>query len=416
MIYIPFVYFTLLTLYLFNRQKTIDLATVIAAIYAISGLFSIVLYENASWYSFNYIEVDALPTFLYCTLLTLCILPISKNNFSSRVTCVPIRKRKLLKILALISFIWFVLIVVLGRNALNYVLTSDMADVRADIYKGYGVGGSWMSAMPAPLRLVFAFLNLLFGCPWVLIFLGFYTFSDINFPRVYSYFFILASLSGPIYGIMGADRSATVYWIIAIVSMLLLFYDKIDKKTRRTIILILIIIGGFLVAYLVAMTVSRFEFRDSIGGIEGSIVAYAGQSFLNFCYFLENYEVPYKHWGIIFPFISDYIFGIPSGGTVIQEEMTRLTGIETGVFYTFMGQIMVGLGQFWAIVITIIFAISSYFSLYYLKRQKRVDVKSLYLYFSFASVPLLGVFVHYYASPGKTFSLIIMYFVIKYLK
>ena len=164
------------------------------------------------------------------------------------------------------------------------------------------------------------------------------------------------------------------------------------------------------------MTISRFGERDSGGGALGSLISYFGQSYINFCYFFDKYDLPYHHFGIVFPFTSQYIFGVPSGGVTIQEEMTWLSHKETGVFFTFIGQMIIGIGQFWAIIMTMAYSFFSFKTLGNINRKNEVDIMSLYLYFAFASVVLLGIFGHYYASPARTFSLVAMYFVMRILR
>ena len=233
---------------------------------------------------------------------------------------------------------------------------------------------------------------------------------------MYSYYFFIASLSGPFNGILGADRSSSAYWIMSAVTLFFLFRKQLPFKVKRQISVIgIITLAGFVV-YLAAMTISRFGEQDSSGGALGSLIAYLGQSYINFCYFFDRYELPFHHFGIVFPFTSEYIFGVPSGGTIIQEEMTFLSNKSTGVFYTFIGHMIIGVGQFWAMFFTLAYAFASYRTMGKINRRKDMDIMSLYLYFAFASVVLLGIFGHYYASATKTFSLVAMYFVMRILR
>lgn len=416
MIYIPVVYFSFLSLVLYKRHKKIDIATIISLIFAVSGLCSVLIDINdyREFDTANY-QISFIPAFLYCFLLTLCILPISSCNIINKTNITPVRNVKLIKLISIVAVIWFGLTLYLGRNNLFYVLTNDMSEIRADVYAGYGVGEAWMSRLPAPIRLVFSLLNLTFGCPWILLFLGFYTMIGNRVPLKYSYFLLIASLSGPLDGIMGADRSATAYWIISAITVYFIFQEQLPKKVKKQLLLLGLVVFIALVAYLIAMTVSRFG-KSYSGSAWESVIRYLGIPYINFCYFFDNYKLPFHHFGIIFPFTSEYLLNIPSGGTVIQAEMTRLSHMETGTFYTFIGHIIVGVGQFWAIVITLIYAMISFISLGQINRKVRLDIVSIYVYFAFSSVILLGIFGHYYASATKTFSLIVMYFIVKLLR
>lgn len=417
MTYIPLVYFGCLSFILYQRNKKIDIATIVSLIFAVSGLFSVLIDINGyrSYETHNY-DISIVPAALYCILLTLCILPLAKCDIINRIQIKPVSNVKLIKLLSVVSIIWFLLTVFFSWDRFLFILMSgDMAEIRNDLYKGISEY-SWMLSLPGPVRFVFALINMLFGCPWVLIFLGLYSMIGNRVPLLYSYFFLIASLSGPYNGILGVDRSSSAYWIMSAVTLYILFRKQLpsSKKKQLSVLGLVALVG--VIAYLASMTFSRFGEKDSSGGALGSLISYFGQSYINFCYFFDEYNLPHHHFGIVFPFTSQYIFGIPSGGVTIQEEMTWLSHKETGVFFTFIGQMMIGIGQFWAIIMTLAYSFFSFKTLGNINRKNEIDIMSLYLYFAFASVVLLGIFVHYYASPAKTFSLVAMYFVMRILR
>lgn len=417
MTYIPFVYFGCLSIFLYQRHKQIDIATIVSLVFAVSGLFSVLIDINGyrSYDTYKY-EISIVPAALYCILLTLCILPLAKCNIFNRIQIEPVRNVKLLKLLSVVSIIWFLLTVFFSWDRFLFILMSgDMAEIRGDLYKGIAED-SWMLSLPGPVRFVFALINMLFGCPWVLIFLGFYSMIGNRVPLLYSYFFLIASLSGPYNGILGVDRSSSAYWIMSAVTLFVLFRNQLPSKVKKQLSVLGLVALVGVIAYLAAMTIARFGERDSNGGALGSLISYFGQSYINFCYFFDEYDLPYHHFGIVFPFTSQYIFGVPSGGVNIQQEMTWLSHKETGVFYTFIGQMIIGIGQFWAIIMTLVYSFFSFKTLGNINRRKKIDIMSLYLYFAFASVVLLGIFGHYYAGPAKSFSLVAMYFVMRILR
>lgn len=415
MIYLPFVYFSILSLILYFRYRRIDLTTIISLIYALSALASILM-KFYGLADVTHSQISVFTGILYCFLLTICIFPIlyGSSMLEQSIAISPIRNTKFLKLISLVAFVWFVLIIILGREQISYVLMNDMAEIRSEMYSGYGTGRKWQASLPLLLRLPFTALNLIFGCPWVLIFLGFYSMTSPIFPLKYSILLLLASISGPIYGIMGADRSAVAYWIIAFGVLFLLFRDKLTSDRKKSVGRLFVFISFALIAYFVAMTIARFGERDSSGGVVGSIISYLGQPYINFCYFFDNYELPFQHWGIVFPFTSNYILGVPAGGVVIQEIMTRLSNMETGIFYTFLGHWTVGVGQTWMIILVMIYMIMSYFIIYLIKKRKKLKIDSIFIYFAISSVVLFGLFAHYYAEPSQTISVIIMYFVINF--
>ena len=177
---------------------------------------------------------------------------------------------------------------------------------------------------------------------------------------------------------------------------------------------IFIIILSFLLSYLVIMTIGRFMMSTEFGedGVQGSLIYYFGISYINFCNFFDNYTPPYPNLGIIFPFIGKYVFGIETGGTIIQQQMTLLTHFECGTFYTFIGQIIMGAGTIVAVLYSLLYSFTTYVTLPSVIKKPKIH--SLYLYFALVSVVYLGLFGYYYTSPYRTFSLFFFYFMLKF--
>ena len=415
MIGVPFIYFTLLTLYLLRKRKgKIDLAIVITAMYAISGLFSILVdffnlrYPDAVGY-----QITPLASFSYCALITMCLIPLVKYSNLHITYIRPLKNTMIIKIIAIVSLFWFFIFVIYSFGSFISVLGSDMEAARAAVYAGEQ--SEWMGNMPSLLRYTMLPLNLLFGCSWAFVFLAFYSRYVQKMPTIYFWIFLIVSLSGPYKAVLGADRSKVAYWIISLAGMYILFAPVLAKAQKKQLIRIGLLIVGVLALYLGAMTIARFGERDyggDVSGTEGGLVSYLGQSYIHYCLYFDNYQPPYSHLGIIFPFISKYLFGIESGAVLIQEEMSMLTRYNCGVFYTFIGQIIMGAGKSVAIAFCFVYTFISSISLPSITRSSGAKITSLYLYFAISSVLLLGLFVHYYTSSALTFSLFAIYFII----
>ena len=183
MTFIPLVYFGCLSFFLYKRHNQIDIAIIVSLVFAVSGLFSVLIDINGyrSYDTYNY-EISIVPAALYCILLTLCILPLAKCNIINRIQIEPVRNVKLIKLLSVVSIIWFLLTVFFSWDRFLFILMSgDMGEIRSDLYKGIAED-SWVASLPGPVRFIFAFLNLLFGCPWILLFLGFYSMIGNRIP------------------------------------------------------------------------------------------------------------------------------------------------------------------------------------------------------------------------------------------
>ena len=399
---IPFIYFTLLSCWLYLRRRELDMAVAISMIYAVSGFFTI-LYEDLNLRGFdtrNY-EVSLFPTILYCTLLTMCLLPFIMFSNRRIAEIKPVRNVRLLKITAWAAFIWFVISALLSLPLFILMLTSDMAEMRGAIYRGEGED-SFMIFLPPYIRMPLALTNLAFGCYWIFVFLAFYCLLIQRLPIKYFWLFIIASLSGPWIGILGADRSRSTYWIISVVITYLFYRPFMSAKLKRIITSIMLILIGTTAVYLSMMTVSRFDKSDD--GAFGAIIDYLGQNFVNFCYFFDTFDSPWTTLSLIFPFTSQYILGEQIvGGAPIQEHLTDLTGKELGVFYTFIGHIMVSAGRAIVIVWCIVYMV---LSTHILRKYKRrtVSLHTAFCYMLLASVVYLGLWVFFYSSPSLTFS------------
>ena len=419
MIYIPAIYFSFLSLLLYRRNKNLDIATFISITFAISGFFSILVdvFELRYGDTVDY-QITPIAAAFYCGLLTMCIIPFAVNSNVKIAQIRPIRNVRVLKGIAWMSLVWFLASLLFGWDSVIRVLTGDMNEMRVAVSQETAESYDWMLRLPTPVRFVITVFNMVFGCTWTLIFLAFFSRYVQKLGSKYFYIFIAASLSGPFMGIVIADRSKTAYWILALIGMYLLFSPMMDKAEKKDFKKFGVIIVAMLSSYLAAVTISRFGWRDAgtdIGGTEGGIVSYLGQVYINFCYFFDEYEPPFNHLGIIFPFTSQYIFGVPSGGTVIQEQMNLLTNHQTNVFYTFIGQIIIGAGKTVAIAFCLVYVFFCAVLLPKITKKNRIRLHELYLYFALVSVLLLGVFVHYYTSSLLTCSLVVMYLLIRFM-
>lgn len=402
-------------MHFFKNNKRADLPFLIMLMYTINSFLSIFV-DKYNMLGLNY-HPSLLSTIVYCGLLTLCWLPFSRYSNQNINKVKAISNTKALKIVAWVSFLWFVIYLYLSKDTLQLVLTGgDMLALRGVIYKGESINVG--QGLPVYLHIPFTLANCLFGCSWIFIFLAFFSKFIQKLPNKYFLLFLLTSLSGPLAGIVGVDRSKTTYWIISMVINFLFFSKFMTRKQRTWVmsVLAIFVTGGLI--YIANLTTARFDDYDSVAGLSGSfsgILVYLGQSYINFCYFFDTFSPPYHTLAIIFPSFFYFVLGDDLvGGTVLQAHWDLLTGYSTGVFYTFMGHIMIFAGFFVLVVFCVLY---STISNSILKRNvlKGGTLHSLFMYQALASVMALGLFGHYYASYILTFSLVFFYCFTKYL-
>ena len=419
MISIPFVYFSILSLFLYKRnKKKLDFAVMITAMFALSGLFSILVdffgYRNFD--TVNY-KISIVASFSYCALITLCVLPFVVHSNLKINNIRPLKNSGLLKIFAFLSMIWLLLLVIFSWSTFKQILFSNLGETRAQVYAG-DIESS-LQGVPRVVRPVMIILNSIFSCSWILIFFAFISRYVQRLPRKYFWMYLFSSFAGPYNAVFGADRSAVAYWLLIAAGIFLLFRPFISNSDKKRLIRISLFIGPALVVYLAVTTISRFDDTSTFGndsGILGSLFYYFGISYINFCNFFDNYTPPFSNLGIIFPFTAKFLFGIETGGVIIQQQMTLATGMECGTFYTFIGQIMMGAGRSIAIIYCFIYTFISFLVIPSITKKSGTNIFNLFLYFALISVIYLGLFGYYYVSPYKTFSLFFFFFLLRLTK
>lgn len=406
---VPFVYFTLLFFYVFLRNhKKIDIACFILAIYASSAFFSILVDRYGySYYPSYVISFEA--TFAYCSLLTISVVPFINYSNLKISKIEPIVNEKILVYSAYIVFGYFLVYLYMSANDVYNVLTGDIGTLRAAHYTE-NISSGWLAKMNPIVRIPFVIFNLVMGAPWILQFLGFYTIIIQRLHIKYGILFIVASLIGVVGNLSEAGRSDLVYWIIGMIACLIFFkpyLDNSEETAKKVRILGYILIGAALFV-IGLITFSRYENRDS--GAEGGFITYFGQPFNHFAYFFDKYACPYPTLEILFPFTYN-ILGISEGGVVaVQQMLTLRTGVFTGLFYTYIGQIAVTSSNSVAVLFC---AVYSLFSNKLCKENiKCSSAKSTFIYMTLASIMFLGLFSHYYGIMNKTASVMIWYFII----
>lgn len=405
MIGVPFIYFGLLLIYQLRKNKwKIDIASYILIIYCISGFFSILIdvFELRSLDTINY-KISYWATFCYCGLLTLCIWPFMKYSNLRIKKILPIKNSIILKIIGWIFLFYFILNFLLSFSDLIKVITSDdLKAIRGEHYKGYDTG-TWLSKLSPILRIPFIILNSISSVPWIFIFIGFYLVFIQKENKKYGIIYFLASINGIVDNIIDAGRSAIIFWVIGFIACYIFFIPFMTKTQKKIIIKYTGLLGLFFLIFLTAVTISRFSERDSgeVNGTQGSLISYAGQPFINYCYYWDNFYCPLPTLQIILP-LTYKVLGSPlEGGVEIQQLLTNTTGYQLGVFYTFLGQIATTSFNITSIIYCFIVFL---FAILILSKLKRHNCKIFicYIYLLISSIIFLGLFGHYYSSWTKS--------------
>lgn len=413
MIYIPFLYFTILTIFLY-RKRGIDPSTYISLLYTITTGCSVLLAIDPSYVRYNsaaLASVNFVPTILFCILITLSIAPVYIFNFR-KINCITLKNTKFIKWITYAFFISFLLHVILYFKEFIFILAlgDKMAELRTGLYHGDMLQ---LTKYPAPIEMIALPFKVLADFSYIMIFLYFFCICTIKLSKRMHLMMICGSLTSVYVGILGVDRSKTFYWVILAGLCFVLFYHYMDKKARKQIVRFGIVIVALIGTYFMAMTIARFG--DSDGSIGSAILNYAGQSFINFCYFWENYNAPdgvtLKH---LFPAISHFIFDSYDGAVPYQQEMSQLSGMECGVFYTYLGTFITSAGKLGPFIITIVYLILA--NLVMKRKSGTISFSKLTYIFLVLIIPTTGFILYMYTSTFKTLTLLFLVTMMHLLK
>lgn len=402
MVALPFLYFGFLALRFYRKSRRIDLAVYIALIYAVSGLFSILVdaFGLRSADTLNY-QISLVASLVYCFSISLFLFPIHKYSKYYFSGVKPLSSDKALRTIAIVGFLYSIFYIVMSLGSLRFALTSDISELRGDLYSGM-VEVGWVGSLPAIIRMPVSLLNHAVGSAWVFQLLAFYALFVQRMPKKYGYMLFTISLLSPLSGIIGVDRSNATYWVLSLIGCYFFFKPFVGDKDRKGIINYGLVLLGLVLAYLWVVTDSRFGESGIYDDSTTSIVDYLGKPFINFCYFYDDFTSPNRYSGILFPFLSN-VFGSDSYSVIYwQERLSDLTGISVGTFYTFLGAIKIALGKIgmyaYVIVVSVLGSV-----LIKPNQSYTITLYKLYVFFLLSSVPMLGLFGHYYSGSVKSF-------------
>ena len=411
MVAIPLIYFSILAYYYYKKARRVDLAVYITLIYAVSGLFSVLLdmfsLRNAD--IANY-DISMTAVIVYCFSITLILYPIQRFSVAYNKRMVPLTSDKVLRFFAVFGILYTLFYIIMSYDSIMLVLRGDMGAMRNDLYKDV-IEVGWVGKLPSVIRMPVALLNHVVGAPWVFQLLAFFSFFVQKMPKKYGYMFLTTSLIGPLSGIIGVDRSSTTYWILSLVGCYIMFKPQISKNMRKGAIYYGLILLFLFFFYLWSVTSSRFDYSASYENSQSSIIDYLGKPFINFCFFYDTFDAPFSYYGIVFPFISNTLLGEFTTTVDWQDRVSLMSNVGIGTFYTFLGAIKLALGKLGMYLYLLIATIGGYILILPRSNLSAITLHNIFCYFLLASVPMLGLFGHYYSGGTKTFCIVLFFIV-----
>ena len=138
----------------------------------------------------------------------------------------------------------------------------------------------------------------------------------------------------------------------------------------------------------------RYTWFDT--GTFDSLIAYSGQSFVNFNYFFCNYQLRSVHFDRIFPLTNYFIIHPGCNLGDYRDMIWSDSGLNIGVFFTFLGDLLIDLGNLGMWIYTIIFFCISNYVCRTANQDGTIRLSRLLIILILILIPLQGVFYYSY--------------------
>mgnify|MGYP006873001654 CR=1 FL=1 len=409
MIIIPFIFFLLLTIYWWHKHQCFDVCVYMSALYAFTSLMCIIVVEgrmldDAGVQFDEYdLKLSVLPTMVYLASITIGMLPFSmlyKNDLKSIKATNPWILDGVCWVLIAVSMLNLYLV----ADSTMEILSGDLSSVRTDHYNGIESPAQVKAQSLPSIVGYFYYLNIstLLALP-----LFFYYVCFEKRPWWFYALLFFASLSMPIMGVQSVDRTEIMFYGMMFISCYIVFRKFLSRTVKRVFCIasvpLLLVVG----VYLYAVTDSRFSEREN--GMGGGVAQYAGQNYLNFCFFWEHGNWEEVTTERILPLHSHFVMHIDNDNERRDVRSGKL-GFFMSVFAAYVGDILLDLSPIGlALWVVMFFTVTALV----LRRSHREELTAgEYLAFFFLSViPIFGVFYYRYMAFGYSLMAIIVAFV-----
>lgn len=406
MVVIPFIFFLLLTIYLWIKHKGLDVCVFISALYTFTSLLAIIIVAGdmldggGVLFDETDIQLNLLPTLCYCFFITIGIMPFSlvyKKDLKNITVKNPLVIHGLSVFLICIALLNLYLV----ADSTVEILSGDFSTIRNDHYNGL--------ESPAEIKAQ--------GLPYILRFLYYFNASTIlALPLAFYYLcfrkhagwfaalLFATSLSMPIQGIQVADRTEIAMYALMFLSCLILFHPHLSPKIKMGLRIATIPVGVAAIIYFAAVSDSRFKKTD--GGAETSAIQYAGQGYLNFCFFWENGKWEYASAEREFPLISHYLFHVDNS-PLRRSERSGEQGFFMSVFASYIGDVLLDLTPFGMVIWCVLFFFICMI-LFRRPHREELSIEELLAFFVLSIIPTFGIFYYRFMSYPHTYMLLLV--------
>lgn len=385
------------------RARQYTIASYLIGVYTFSIFCSILLYQTSSNHEYQY--TNFIPSILFCVFLLFYFIPFFKKEFviKSSDNRIFLRRFEIVsKGLSLILIIGCVFLFTKIKEAIAY----GLVDTRIAMYKDENVFTSYNIIE----YVGHSILKWLSGLCYTILIMFFYAYSFIKKQYLLKVLLIISSLSAIYLGLLVGGRTNLIYWVLTFIFCLVLFWSYLSAKKKRSITIVSLVTLGLLFAYLIFISIGRAAVGHD-GDTENFLLIYAGQSYLNFCYFYENLNFHQYTGYRIFPLTSSLIFGSFDLNEYRDLIMSQ-SGMNIGIFYTFLGDIFVDTGLIGVFLYSVI-----YFNVVKkVMKRKIFTLSDLLILGILYQIPLHGLFYYSFWKTESSACIILTIIIAKYLQ
>ena len=403
MAYVPLVYFSFLFLYIL-RKKGFDVSAFVTLLYVITSFFSLLMF-NLKLIDIKQSSPSLFSTIVYCSLITLSILPIygfNTNNLKLKLTS---KTEKAIRVLTYVFFANFIAFLIQRLSEIYRILVyGDFLALRQEIM------GEEVGHVSGFSGFFIILINILSSISFVMIFVYFVTITYYKKSWKISLLAFLGTLPMVLGGIMTVNRSDVFYYILIFGICVVLFWRHVaNREIKRFFIPVAVLFAG-MITYFSVVTVDRFDnTQTEYGSVNNSLIEYAGMPYSNFCYFYDNYQNPdWMSTRYLFP-VSNFIFNGYRAGTIREQEQSNRTGFNCVAFMTFLGSFVMDSNQIMPFVFIIIYLFLFRICRYH-KKNNTVSFVWLLAVFLLITIPAVGCLSYFYTNPYKSAALYALFF------
>ncbi|MBQ0057390.1 MAG: hypothetical protein KBT20_07005 [Bacteroidales bacterium] len=398
---VPFLFFTLLTVYWWRQHRGLDVCTYMSGMFAFTSLLSflIVAFDQTQgtggsdsggmlWAGWEP-KLGFVPTAIYCIFIGVAIMPFSFIHVRDIKRITVNAPWTLLGISALLIGCSLVSFYCVADSTLD-ILSGDLAAVRTSSYLGEQTPADIKAeGLPFPLGyLTYLNFSTTLAMP-----IMFYNVCYGNKPWWWNTLLFFASMTPIMVGIQRVDRTEPVFFAIMLLFCIVFFRHAFSRRFRiimRLGIFLLALVGF---AYIATVSMARFDGSKN-GDATTSVLQYGGQNYLNFCYFWENASYDEVASEREFPLINHFVSKIDSNADRRGDRSAR-QGFFISVFASFIGDILLDLGPV-GLTAWIVFYVLLTLEVIKWRRRTEYDISEVLIIFLLAAVPLFGIFYYRY--------------------